>query len=164
MCVFCGLIQTRYFGKHIMTLLWLLIRAAFLSPRTKSWLLCSSPQIWAVVSPLVPFIGFCIVLSPLSAEVKRGFFEHNCFPYHIAGDMLFRTFMQGVAHAALCGELRLQIATSVTLDVVIIASCLHRWHTKTSVVPSGPNPNCGLPMWLSGSFIVVQWLALLWYY
>jgi len=111
------------------------------------------------MSPLVPFIGFCIVLSPLSAEVKRGFFEHNCFPYHIASDMLFKTFMQGVAHAALCGELRLQIATSVTLDVVIIASCLHRWHTKTSVVPSGPNPNCGLPMWLSGSFIVVQWLA-----
>ena len=155
--VFTGLLHSQYFRdglrQHVMTLVWLLVGAAYLWPQTSNWLVSCSPKIYACLTPLPPFFALFVDLS-----LSTGEFKHGILFVDSPGHMLFRAFIQGAGNAALCGELRLQIASSVALHVGIVAICWYRWQIQSSVGSGGLS---GIPMWLSLTVFVVQWLGLL---
>ena len=164
--VFLGLLQSQYFPdgvrKYVMTLVWLLVGGAYLSPRTRSWLVTGSPKIYAVLTPLPPLFA---LLVNLNVEAKHGVLLFADSPGH----MIFRAFMQGAGNAALCGGLRLQIASSVALHIGIFAICWYRWQILQSSVGSGDlsgilalqGDEYGMAWQYGMAVFVVQWLGLM---
>ena len=160
---FTGLVQTQYFPdgvrKYVNTLVWLLVGIAYLSRRTRNRLLSSLAHIHAFLTPLPPIFAFFVALSLPSAESKHSFLE---WPDH----QMFRAFAHGVCHAVLCGELWLQIASTVMMDVGLLATSWYRWEISSHV---GSLNSSGLfleesaahAMWRCVAVLVVQWLGLL---
>ena len=110
------------------------------------------------MTPLVPIFSLCVLALSAEESIQLKAFD----PKEITPFMIHtRAFAHGAAHAALCGELRLQIVSSVALDVGVIVTALYHYQQMLSVgsIDFISPPGLALVR-IVAMFLVAQWLAL----
>lgn len=154
--------------QSLITLGCVVTGAVYLLPQTRNRLVIFSPQFFALVTALLPLTALCAV--NLSPELPKQ--ATLSFPQDL---LLFRAFVHGAGNAALCGPLRLQIASCAVLDVVVMAIGFYRrcmmsstgsWDSTRlwvgSAGPPGDDSTCLWDVgWFCVKFFAVHWLALL---